>query len=292
MPGSDTLATGLAAIRALAVGFVFVIFGTLLVATIIARPTAGDGGATDPHHGFAALLLGALPGAVLALGLWFGLQTAAMAQTDSIRETLARVPEVLLHTDFGHLMLLRLGLLGGIGLALAADRPGAATVFAGFAAALQAGHLHALAIWHGPNLLLASETLHVLAAASWLGSLPALLLVIVSVPPRRAMATLRRFSFMGIGAVLVVGATAALQADWLAGGPLSLAATAYGRICLAKMVLFSLLLALAVRDRWRLRRGAEAVPALGSSLRAALVLAALVLVLAAILSAMPPPSEA
>lgn len=292
MPAVDALAAGLAASRALAVGALFVIFGTLLMATVIARPTAGDGGVTDPHRGFAALTRGAVLAAVLGLGLWFWLQTAAMAQTDSIRETLARVPDVLLHTDFGHLMLLRLGLLGGIGLALTADRPGPATVLAGFEAALQAGHLHALAIWHGSSLLLASETLHVLAAASWLGSLPALLLVIVTVPPRLAMATLRRFAFMGIVAVLVVGATAALQADWLAGGPLSLPATAYGRICLAKMVLFALLLALAARNRWRLRRGAEAVPALGISLRAALILAALVLVLAAILSAMPPPSEA
>ncbi len=289
MPAVDALATGLAASRAFAVGALFVIFGTLLMATVIARPTAGDGGATDPRRGFVALTRGAVLAAVLGLGLWFWLQTAAMAQTATIGEMLARGPAVLLHTDFGHLMLLRLGLLGGIGFALAADRLGPATVLAGFEAALQAGHLHALAIWHGPSLLLASEALHVLAAASWLGSLPALLLLVVTVPPGLAMATLRRFSFMGFGAVLVVGGTAVLQADWLAGGPLSLPATAYGRICLAKMVLFGLLLALALRNRWRLRRGAEAVPALRSSLRAALVLAALVLVLAAILSAMPPP---
>ena len=96
---------------------------------------------------------------------------------------------------------------------------------------------------------------------------------------------------MAFSAVLVIGATAALQAVSLAGEPLSLAATAYGRVCLAKAALFAALLALAVRNQWRLRRGASAA-ALGGSIGTAIVLAALILALAVILSAMPPPSEA
>ena len=287
----DALAAGLAASRALAVAGLFVIFGTLLVATVIAQPATGGGGRARPRRSFAMLLGGAVIGAVLGVGLWTGLQTAAMAQTDGIGDTLARVPAVLLHTDFGHVILLRLGLLGVIGLALAAGRPGPATVPAGLAASLQAAHLHAMAIGHGPSLLLASEVLHVLAAAMWLGSLPALLIVVISGPPGMAMAAVRRFSVMALGAVLVIGATAALQAVSLAGEPLNLAATAYGRVCLAKATLFAGLLALAVRNQWRLRRGASAA-ALGGSIGIAIALAALVLTLAAILSAMPPPSEA
>ncbi len=291
MPAVDALAAGLVASRAVAVGALFVIFGTLMVATAIAGPTIGDGVA-NLHRGFATLIRGAFLAAILGIGLWTGLQTAALAQTVGAGDTLARVPTVVFHTDFGRLMLLRLALLAAIGLALAAGRPRSAALFAGLAAVVQAGHLHALAIWHGPSLLLASEVLHVLAAATWLGSLPALLVVVITVPPGSAMAAVRRFAFIGSGAVLTVGATAAFQAISLAGDPLSLAATAYGRMCLAKLVLLGLLVALALRNQWRLRRGADAVPGLGGSIRTALMLAALVLTLAAILSAMAPPSEA
>lgn len=275
--------------RVLAVGALFVTFGTLLIRIMVA-------GAMPEVHGLARLQCWALTGAAAGAVLWWAMQTAAMAETDGMAETFAAMPAVLGQTTFGHLIALRLMLLALVGLAFAVRRDWTtrlAALAAGIAVALQAAHLHALAMQPGPSLLLASETLHMLAAAAWLGSLPALLILVARAPPSLAAIVARRFSPLGIAAVLALAASAAMQAATLLGGWAALFGTTYGRLCLAKLTLFGALLALAARNRLhtvpRLAAGeATSRAALMRSIAVATLLGAAVLVLASLLSALPP----
>ena len=79
----------------------------------------------------------------------------------------------------------------------------------------------------------------------------------------------------------------------LAGGPAALFNTAYGRICLAKLLLFAVLVALAAYNRLhllaRLDRGAAtARAALARDIAVANIIGGLILLLAGVLSAMAP----
>ena len=286
----DPLALPLALSRATGFAGLAVVFGTLLVGKMVGVPDIAE------VRKLSRLFWTALGVSVFGSLLWGVLQTAAMAETDSLSATLALVPYVFANTTFGHLVLLRLFLLALTALALAQRRVRPATfamIPAGFACVLEAGHLHAFAQNPGPSLLLASEALHVLAAASWLGGLPALWVLIKKARPPRAAFLARRFSALGIAAVSVLAASAAWQSLALLGSWAALFHTEFGRICLAKLIAFAVLLGLAARNRFillsRLTAGEEASrSALTVSLGLAMVLGALVLVLAALLGTLPP----
>ncbi|MBX5452676.1 MAG: CopD family protein [Acidobacteriia bacterium] len=286
----DPLALPLALSRATGFAGLAVVFGTLLVGKMVGVPDIAE------VRKLPRLLWTALGVSVFGSLLWGVLQTAAMAETDSLSATLALVPYVFANTTFGHLVLLRLFLLALTALALAQRRVRPATfamIPAGFACVLEAGHLHAFARNPGPSLLLASEALHVLAAASWLGGLPALWVLIKKARPPRAAFLARRFSALGIAAVSILAASAALQSLALLGSRAALFHTEFGRICLAKLIAFAVLLGLAARNRFillsRLTAGEEASrSALTVSLGLAMVLGAVVLVLAALLGTLPP----
>jgi putative copper export protein len=286
----DPLLLPLALSRALGFAGLSVVFGTLLVGKIVGVPDIAE------VHKLSRLLWTALSVSVFGALLWGVLQTAAMAETDSLSATLALVPYVFTNTTFGHLVLLRLFLLALTALVLTQRRTWSATFAtlpAGFACLLEAGHLHAFARNPGLSLLLASEALHVLAAASWLGGLPALWVLTKKTPLPRAAFVARRFSALGIAAVLALIASAAFQGPALLGSWLAVFHTEFGRICLAKLILFMALLGLAARNRFsflsRLTAGEEASrAALTRSVRLAIALGALMLVLAALLSILPP----
>ncbi|HEV8653749.1 MAG TPA: CopD family protein [Actinomycetes bacterium] len=107
-------------------------------------------------------------------------------------------------------------------------------------------------------LFVGVETLHLLAVATWAGGLVAL-----AVTARRAgMAAVRRFSTLALPAVLVIAGTGAWQALAQIPGRAALTGTDYGRVLLAKTIVFAAVLVLAAVARWRLlpRAGQDRPP--------------------------------
>jgi copper resistance protein D len=111
------------------------------------------------------------------------------------------------------------------------------------------------------GLHLASDILHALAAAAWVGALAIFsgLLLTVRRPGQRVQlhAALNGFSGIGTGLVAVLVLTGLVNAWVLIGpdGARELFTTLYGRLLLVKLALFAAMLALAARNRFRLTPG-------------------------------------
>jgi putative copper export protein/methionine-rich copper-binding protein CopC len=155
----------------------------------------------------------------------------------------------------------------------------------------------------------AFDALHAWATAAWLGGL--LMLAVLAVPLLRALddedrvrlgaGVIVRFSALAVAAVVVLVVTGVYRA--LAELPSfdALWTTSYGVVLLVKLAIFVVMLALAAWNRFslhpRLERdalgiapgGARALAALRTSIRAEVLLAALVMVAVALLVSIPPP---
>ena len=281
----------LALSRALAVATLFTAFGTLLVRRCIA--TAPADRAARWLRRLQGLALSAAAAATLA---WAVLEAGVMGESPGPAEAIAVLPEMLADTVFGHMLLARLALLALTAALLVAARgraAGLALVPAGLAVVLQVAALHGYAMHQGPSLLLVAEALHVLAAAAWLGALPALAVIAAASPAKVAGQAAHRFSALGIAAVVTLAATAGVQARALVGTWAGLFDSAYGRVALAKLLLFALLVAFAARNRLRLvpltaAGDAAAHARLRRSIAAAAVLGLVVIALASLLSTMAP----
>jgi putative copper resistance protein D len=103
-----------------------------------------------------------------------------------------------------------------------------------------------------PSLLLFCEIFHVMAAAGWLGMLPALLLLVSVAPLNAASRALQRFSPFGALCVFVLVATAFCQGLILVGSIHALLTSAYGWMVLVKLALFAVLIGFAYRNQFRL----------------------------------------
>ncbi|MEU9920783.1 copper resistance protein CopC [Streptomyces griseoluteus] len=180
-----------------------------------------------------------------------------------------------LTTRPGELLLVRLALLllAVVGALILrrrpVSRPAALTAGATLAVALAltwSAAEHASAGIQVP-LAIASTTLHLLATASWLGGLAALLLTLraSAVPPQ----VVTRFSRLALTSVIVLVVTGVYQSWRGLGTWQALTDTTYGRVLLAKLVAVGVLLgAAAWSRRWtgRVPKAAEAavpVPAGG-----------------------------
>lgn len=127
----------------------------------------------------------------------------------------------------------------------AVPRPAAVTAGAILAVALAltwSAAEHASAGIQVP-LAIASTTLHLLATASWLGGLAALLLTLrtPAVPPR----VVTRFSRLALTSVIVLVVTGVYQSWRGLGTWQALTETTYGRVLLAKLVAVGVLLGVA-----------------------------------------------
>ena len=155
----------------------------------------------------------------------------------------------------------------------------------------------------------AFDALHAWATAAWLGGL--VMLAVLAVPLLRALrdddrvrmgaAIIVRFSTLAVAAVVVLVVTGVYRA--LAELPSfdALWTTSYGVTLLVKLAIFAAMLVLAAWNRFtlhpRLERdalgiapgGAPALAALRASIRAEVVLAALVIAAVAVLVSIPPP---
>ncbi len=187
----------------------------------------------------------------LLLGIgWFLAEAALVAETHGIAETFGAVPDFVSYLQFGQVLLARLVLIAAA-LALL-GRPSNALAPAALAVAVQPWLGHAAQIGTG---LGASEALHLLAAAIWLGGLIPLLLCLRALPSHDAARAFRRFAWPGLAAVLVLAGTGLAQGFVLAGGAAGLVGTAYGRVALLKAALFALALVFAARNGLALTPG-------------------------------------
>jgi putative copper resistance protein D len=233
--------------------------------------------------------------AALLVGIpWLVLEAKAMAGASTLAETIAAIPEILLHTSFGQVLALQVVAIAGALAAAAIQRFPSfpALALAGLAVLLEAGHSHAYAM---TDLgLVASQALHLLASGVWLGALVPLLIVVRDAPLVAAELAARRFATLGTISVTVLAATALYQGLILSGGVQGFTGTAYGGVLIVKGLLFALLLALAAVNRWRLTPalagadGATARRALAASIAAETGLGLLVVLAASALSQLEP----
>jgi copper transport protein len=141
------------------------------------------------------------------------------------------------------------------------------------------------------TLAVAAQVAHFLAAGVWFGGLAALLLGFRGATATAREAALRRFGLAAFAALLVVFATGLLRAveELVSWG--DLLDSGYGRAVLAKLLLFALVAAIAVRNRPR-RGGSGDSPGLRRRARLELLAAVAALALAALLGTLAPPSSA
>ena len=241
-------------------------FGTLVCrVAIVPLVCARDAGTPTTRllaHRLANMTLFWLGLALLGGMVWLAAETVAMSGAIALRDAAASLPVVLLHTHFGHALLVRCALLA-LAMPLAgrrADRGraalGAAIVLVGAAVAVQAfiGHAAAIGGTQGAGLI-AAESLHVLAAGAWLGGLPALLLLLSGLEPAQGAAAADAFFPVGLASVLLLGGTGVFQGTALVGGLPGLFGTSYGIAALVKIGLFALLAGLAALNRFAFAPG-------------------------------------
>jgi copper resistance protein D len=179
------------------------------------------------------------------------------------------LPMVLSGTDFGRDWIARAVLSVLLAAALVFAQPGRAiyrTVL--FAACALSSALVGMLAWAGhaaatPEglgaLHIASDVLHLVAAAAWVGALIPLALVIGAALARRdapsiaiAGEVVRRFSPLGVVSVGALAATGLVNTWAIVGNLSALVSTAYGRLLLVKIALFLAMVSLAGINRLRL----------------------------------------
>jgi putative copper export protein/mono/diheme cytochrome c family protein len=233
--------------------------------------------------------------AVPTLLIWLLFQAASFADSVTFDGAVVTLPIVLMHTRFGHVLGIRLVLLAATWPLIGRGRVACigAVVLAAVGLALQADLGHAGAAPGAEGVaLLTSESLHLIAAGAWLGGLLPLLIMTLVLPRPLAAAAARRFTAVGLPAVLILIATALVQGDALLGGLPGLLGTEYGHVVLVKLALFAVLLALAMVNRFvltaRFEGGQSGRAALGVAIGIEAVAGAAVVLAAALLASQEP----
>jgi hypothetical protein len=102
----------------------------------------------------------------------------------------------------------------------------------------------------------ASDAVHVLAAAAWLGALPALAVLIAWArrhrKPQLAVRAAQQFSWLGVVCVAALLASGIVNSWNLLSGPRDLVATGSGRLVMVKVVLFAAMVGIAAVNKFRL----------------------------------------
>jgi putative copper resistance protein D len=195
--------------------------------------------------------------------IWLFLEAASMSGLSFAESMTSDVlSKVVNETQFGLVSDIRLVLAVMIAGCLAYDRLPLAR---GPALGLSLGLTTALA-WTGHAgstagemgiLHLTADTLHLLAAAIWLGGLVSLVLLLSATRRDRTYAGVsfardatKSFSTMGIAIVVVVLATGIVNAWILVGSLHALIATGYGRLLMLKLALFAVMLLFAAANRF------------------------------------------
>lgn len=106
-----------------------------------------------------------------------------------------------------------------------------------------------------PGLAMPVDVLHLLAVATWLGGLAALLTVLY-LAPSIERAAVRRFSGLAFGSVVVLTATGIYQSWRQVGSWSALTGTSYGQLLLIKVALVAVMVCVAwISRRWTAQLG-------------------------------------
>ena len=284
-------------LRGLFVGCVLSGLGAALFATTLMQPVV------EGHDAILRRLIEERVRSVMRLSLaaalpiavaWFILEAQDMAGASTPAETVAAIPDVLLHTSFGRVLAVQsLAIAGALAATAVMRWPNLLALgLAGVAVLLEAAHSHAYAM--ADTALLLSQALHLFASGAWLGALIPLLIVVRDAPLPIAALTARRFATLGSMSVTVLVMTALFQGAELSGGLRGLTGTAYGGVLLTKVAFFILLVALAALNRFRLTPllvgadGEKARRALTASIAAETMIGLLVVLAASMLSSLEP----
>lgn len=227
---------------------------------------------------------------------------------------------VLTRTTFGAVWMLRFAVLVALAALLwrwerqetfAADaRYAAGACLAVTQLMTLAGTGHAVATAESLRPIhIAADALHLLGAGAWLGALVPLLFVLRCARNSPAGAwhslaciAVRRFSALGVPAVLALLLTGLINAFLLVGSVPALFDTAYGRLLAVKVILFVILVSVAAFNRLRLApklrtdgspdvAGQAAVVHLWRNVMSEVALGAAVLAIVGALGATAPPSH-
>jgi putative copper resistance protein D len=175
---------------------------------------------------------------------------------------------VLTETGFGQDWIARLGLAGLFAAMLPSMRRGWPDGMHRIGAVIVAAALVGTLAWAGHargidgvagEVHLTADIFHLIAAAAWVGALLPLALLLhaahgdpnESVLPA-AQAAVSRFSTFGITSVATILATGMVNTWFLAGSVPALLGTDYGRLLLAKVALFVLMVLIAAINRFRI----------------------------------------
>lgn len=205
----------------------------------------------------ALMSLGALALAVLSGAAWLVLFASDVFGVPVVDASLyGEAWSVLTETRFGQVSSVRL-LLGGVlaVLVLRTTMPIPLLATAALFAALPAWTGHAGAgLGTAGAVQVAADAIHLVAAAAWLGGLPALAIMLSATrrsgtpAPARIVA---RFSLLGMISVASLLASGLVNSWSLLGSPFNLTTT-YGRLLLLKLGLFLAMVAIAAVNRFRL----------------------------------------
>ena len=190
--------------------------------------------------------------ALIAGLAWLCTESAVIADANTLAEALSAIPVVAFQTQYGQWFTARCVILVVL-LVLPLARPIGlipALILSGLTLAIQpmVGHAGAIGGSVGGELI-ASETLHLLAAGAWLGGLLPLFIAVSVLPHEGAAGACRNFTAIGLSAVLLLAGTAIIQVAELMGGLPGLFGTTYGHVALVKLALFLALLTLAALNR-------------------------------------------
>jgi putative copper resistance protein D len=103
---------------------------------------------------------------------------------------------------------------------------------------------HAAARLDHRGVLIASTAAHQLAAATWIGGLPYLLLTLRHASPPEAFVMCKRFSRLAFASVVLLFGAGLVLSTFYIGAPAAVYGTTYGIMVVAKTLLFGLVLSL------------------------------------------------
>ena len=276
------------AVRAIHFASAILLFGELVFVLCVAKPVWRVADNAIPDRSDVSrwpvwVAVWSLMASIVSGVAWLAIEAAAMSGmplSQAVNRTTVGV--VLGQTLFGRVWILRavVGIvLGALLTAIMVTRDDRRRSRLTIGAAVLAGTYLAALAWAGHaaaappaerSLHLTSDAMHLLAAGAWLGALPGLAYLLgraeqmpgaVSANPADMA---RRFSTLGMLAVGALVASGLGNAWYLVGDIPALVGTDYGRILLAKLALFAVMIALALVNRLRL------TPSLHARNRAAL----------------------
>ncbi len=254
------------AARAVHFGAAMLLFGELLFGLTVASSNPVATGPSSFRPRFAGWVLAA---SIVSGFAWLAADAGRMSGLPLAEALDARnVAVVVTGTAFGRLWAWRfvctVALASTFVSMARTDRARSSRRVAIAALVLAAADLVSLA-WSGHaaasgrELPLASDVVHLLAAGAWVGALPAL---VVALGPATSAAsgirTARRFTILGVCSVGALVASGIGNAWVLVGDPTALTGTSYGRLLLAKLVVFAAMVAIAAINRASVRRPLDA----------------------------------